>query len=307
MTYSEKERLENALAAHLDFISRQSLLTPEEEREITQKIVDESLPEWEREEARRKLAESNLRLVVSIAKRYKNLNIPLADLISEGNVGLLIAIERFKPELGYKFSTYATWWIKQRILRYITKNHNLIRVPEHVFERVHKIRKAQDAFRREHGREPTTEEIAEVLGMTVEEVERYHNSIPFVMSLDTSFEHSDGNESAEEGRELKERIPASEEDGPQKVLNTLQIRHFLAQLTDLERQVIIKRYGLTEEGEESYDPPMTLKEVARLFGMGRERVRQIERRALNKMRRWARQTQLRIEKEERERRRGYIP
>jgi RNA polymerase sigma factor (sigma-70 family) len=277
--------VEDALLSYFDFISHVLLLDPDEEREAAATINDESADPEVRERARNRLIEANLRLVVGIAKRYRLMNIPLTDLISEGNIGLIIAVEKFDPSLSNKFSTYATWWIKQRILRYITKNRHLIRMPEHIAVLISRVR---NEARRiiEEGRDPTPEEIAKALNAKVDDVERFMSPQPYVISLDTGFEHSDGGESSDDGSPYGERISGGE-DIFGDTMTLLQIREFFSMLPKREAEVLRFRYGIaTDEDEERF--PMTLEEIGNEMGMSRERIRQLEVKAIRHLRAFAR-------------------
>jgi RNA polymerase primary sigma factor len=283
----DDQHLENALLQYLGFISTVNLLSRAEEHELLTKYHDPDISEAAQLIVREKIINANLRLVVSIAKRYRFLNVPLTDLIGEGNLGLIRAIEKFDPTTGFKFSTYATWWIKQRILRYITKNQSQIRIPEHVLDIMSKLRRATHEFRSKHQREPTTPELAQASGFSAADIEKYTNLVPYVQSLDTSFEHSDGG-SSDDQRDLKERI-SSGEDLFNDTMTQLEAKNFLDILEDKERHVIICRFGLEPSGEKSMAPIMTLEQIGAELNMSRERIRQIEGKAIRKMKHFARQ------------------
>lgn len=295
MTTKEKEKktevrdrddqhLDNALLQYLGFISTVNLLTREEEHYLLSRYHEPDISEVERLEVREKIINANLRLVVSIAKRYRMLNVPLTDLIGEGNLGLIRAIEKFDPTTPFKFSTYATWWIKQRILRFISKNQNQIRIPEHVLDIMAKLRRATHEFRSINHREPTTEELAIASGFTEDDIEKYTNLIPYVQSLDTAFEHSDGSTN-EEQRDLKDKITTSDEDMFVETMNQLEVQHLLSILDEKERYVIMRRFGLEPTGERSMGNVITLEQIGMELNMSRERIRQIETKAIQKMKR----------------------
>ena len=288
--FKDDQHLENALLQYLGFIATVSLLTRSEEHELLTRYHDPDISEAEQLSVREKMINANLRLVVSIAKRYRFLNVPLTDLIGEGNLGLIRAIEKFDPTTGFKFSTYATWWIKQRILRYITKNQSQIRIPEHVLDIMSKLRRATHEFRSKNHREPTTAELANASGFTAEDIEKYTNLIPYVQSLDTSFEHSDGS-SSEDQRDLKERITTGE-DLFNDTMAQLEAKNFLDILNEKERYVIIRRFGLESSGERSNVPIMTLEQIGAELSMSRERIRQIEAKAIRKMKHYARHSMI---------------
>ncbi len=280
----DDQYLDNALLQYLGFISTVNLLTREEEHYLLSTYHDRSITEEERLDVREKIINANLRLVVSIAKRYRMLNVPLTDLIGEGNLGLIRAIEKFDPTTPFKFSTYATWWIKQRILRFISKNQSQIRIPEHVLDVMSKLKRATHEFRSIHHREPTTHELSEASGFSEEDIEKYTNLIPYVQSLDTGFEHSDGS-SNDEQRDLKNKITANAEDIFVETINQLEVQHLLSILDDKERYVIMRRFGLEPTGERSMGNVITLEQIGIELRMSRERIRQIETKAINKMKR----------------------
>ncbi|MBX6754909.1 MAG: sigma-70 family RNA polymerase sigma factor, partial [Thermorudis peleae] len=227
------------------------------------------------QEAREKLIRHNLRLVVSIAKRYRSSELPLIDLIQEGNIGLMTAVERYDPELGYRFSTYATFWIRQAIGRAVANLSRTIRVPVHMHDLIAKIRRAEAQIEQQKGRPATNEELAEMLGIDVSRIEQARSSIPRTSSLDRPI-GEDGESTI--GDLLPD--PRSEEVVDEALTNAIreQIRRSLEQLTERERGVLILRFGLNGE------QPRTLAEIAEHFKISRERVRQIEKEALAKLR-----------------------
>jgi RNA polymerase primary sigma factor len=285
-----QEYLENALIHYLDFLSQVSLLTPREEEYLTRTLADKDQEAEARRDARVKLIEANLRLVLNIAKQYRHMGIPFPDLISEGNIGLMTAIDKFDPSLGHRLSTYATWWIRQRILRYIISNQSIIRVPEHIIDKINKLRKETEKFRQRDGREPTIAELAEQSGMSEDDIHKFSSAVPYVMSLEGGFEHSDGDEIQESAQPIADRI-ASGNELFLRTLDEITVRSLLRVLDDKERFVICRRFGIavdeSREGEEitHYDEGSTLESLARERGVSRERIRQIEREALRKMRR----------------------
>jgi RNA polymerase primary sigma factor len=285
-----REYLDNAMVHYLDFLSQVSLLTPAEEIHLTTTLFETKNSPYVREDARRQLIEANLRLVLNIAKQYRNMGIPFQDLISEGNIGLMTAIDKFDPRKGHRLSTYATWWIRQRILRYIISNQSIIRVPEHIIDKINKLRRETEKFRQTNHREPTVAELAEHSEMSEAEILRFSSAVPFIMSLESGFEHSDGDESSNSGPTVGERV-GNEGDLFLKTVDRITVRTLLGVLDSKERDIICERYGLTQEGEEEggglthYDEGATLEQLAAKHSVSRERIRQIEYEALRKMRR----------------------
>jgi len=285
-----REYLDNAMVHYLDFLSQVSLLTPAEEIHLTTTLYEVKNGPYVREEARRQLIEANLRLVLNIAKQYRNMGIPFQDLISEGNIGLMTAIDKFDPRKGHRLSTYATWWIRQRILRYIISNQSIIRVPEHIIDKINKLRRETEKFRQTNHREPTVGELAEQSEMSEAEILRFSSAVPFIMSLESGFEHSDGSSDDAGGPTVGERV-GNEGDLFLKTVDRITVRTLLGVLDAKEREIICRRYGLTQEGEEEggglthYDEGATLEQLATEHSVSRERIRQIEYEALRKMRR----------------------
>lgn len=255
---------------YLKSIGKIPLLTPDEEREYSRQLTEEHS-----EYARDKLIESNLRLVVSIAKRYQKHNMPFLDLIQEGNLGLIKAVEKFDYTKGYKFSTYGTWWIRQSITRAISDQARLMRVPVHMVETISKHNKAFRELMQELGRDPTIEEIAERLNTTVEKVLEVQRISQDPISLESKMGH-------EEDSKIGDIIPDENALSPQDIAmqNMLkeQLMSVLETLTPREQKVIRLRYGLDDAH------PRTLEEVGREFSVTRERIRQIEAKALRKLR-----------------------
>ncbi|MDN5319508.1 MAG: polymerase primary sigma factor [Thermovirga sp.] len=270
--------LSDPVRMYLREIGKIPLLTPEEEVELA-KRVEEGDPE-----AKAKLIEANLRLVVSIAKKYIGRGMLFLDLIQEGNLGLIRAVEKFDYRKGFKFSTYATWWIRQAITRAIADQARTIRIPVHMVETINKLIRVSRQLVQQLGREPTAEEIAAEMGIAPEKVEEIHRIAQEPVSLETPIGEE---EDSELGDFLEDKdIPSPEEAAAQQLLRE-QLEEMLEELTDREREVLRLRFGL-EDGH-----PYTLEEVGLRFGVTRERIRQIEAKALRKLRHPSRSKKLR--------------
>ena len=254
---------------YLKEIGSISLLTPEEETDLARRKSEGDA------EAGRKLVEANLRLVVSIAKRYTGRGMGFLDLVQEGNLGLMKAVEKFDYSKGYRLSTYATWWVKQSITRSLADQSRTIRLPVHMVEAVNKIRRAQRSLSVRLGREPSTEEIAEEVGMPEKRVTELIQASGDTVSLETPVGDEEGSNL---GDFVADDANASTEDKAESFLLREEIDAMLQGLSPREREVIILRFGL-ETGH-----PLTLEEVGRRFNVTRERIRQIETAALRKLR-----------------------
>ncbi|TMC20979.1 MAG: sigma-70 family RNA polymerase sigma factor [Chloroflexi bacterium] len=259
----------DSLRLYLREISRIPLLSATSECRLAERV------EQGDREARNHLIEANLRLVVSIAKKYVGQGLSLEDLIGEGNIGLIRAVTKFDYRKGFRFSTYATWWIKQAITRAILEGTRVVRLPVYIMEEVMRVKRTTRQLYQEMGREPTPESIAERLGMSAERVSELLIWAEKVFSLDAPL-------SEEEENTLGDIIEDGRERGPMEVteqqLLREEIRKVLGQLTVRERQVIELRFGLLDDHDH------TLEEVGRKLKVTRERVRQIEERAIRKLR-----------------------
>jgi RNA polymerase primary sigma factor len=254
---------------YLKEIGKIPLLTPEEEIELALRM------EQGDEEAKRALAEANLRLVVSIAKKYVGRGMLFLDLIQEGNLGLIKAVEKFDYRKGFKFSTYATWWIRQAITRAIADQARTIRIPVHMVETINKLIRISRQLVQELGREPTPEEIAEVMNISEERVREIMKIAQEPVSLETPIGEEDDSHLGDFIEDTDVQAPA--EAAAFELLKE-QLDDVLETLTPREKRVLTLRFGL-EDGRSR-----TLEEVGQVFGVTRERIRQIEAKALRKLR-----------------------
>lgn len=261
--------MDDPVKVYLKEIGRVPLLTPEEEIELAIRIGDND------QQAKQRLAEANLRLVVSIAKRYVGRGMQFLDLIQEGNLGLIKAVDKFDYTKGFKFSTYATWWIRQAITRAIADQARTIRIPVHMVETINKVKKTNSQLLHKNGRDPTAEEIAAEINMSVEKVREILRVSQEPVSLETPI-------GEEEDSHLGDFIPDDDALAPADAASMLllkeQLNEVLKTLTMREAKVLALRFGL-EDGH-----PRTLEEVGSEFGVTRERIRQIEAKALRKLR-----------------------
>ena len=254
---------------YLKEIGRISLLSSEEEANISKRVADGD------EEAKRILAESNLRLVVSIAKRYVGRGLLFLDLIQEGNIGLMKAVEKFDYDKGYKFSTYATWWIRQAITRALADQARTIRVPVHMVETINKMSRIQRQLTLELNREPSDEEVAKKMGISVEKVREVLKISQEPVSLETPIGEE---EDSHLGDFLKDESSLSPEEYTENEILKEEIKEVLMSLQAREQEVLELRFGLID------GTCHTLEEVGKKFNVTRERIRQIEAKALRKLR-----------------------
>ncbi len=273
-TYDEVA--DDSVKLYLREIGKIPLLSAEEEFELAQKIIGGT--EKEKKKAKDKMAESNMRLVVSIAKRYSGRGLDFLDLIQEGNTGLLRAVEKFDPDKGFKFSTYATWWIRQAITRAIADQARTIRIPVHMVETINKVLRTQRRLTQELNREPSTEEIAKAMGMEPEKIEYVMKIKQDIASLDASVGRDGEDDDSSLGDFIEDEDRVSPEDSAATQLLKEQIAAILQTLTDREQKIIKMRFGIG--GGKSH----TLEEVGAEFSVTRERIRQIEAKALTKLR-----------------------
>lgn len=268
-TFAASEAVLDAASLYLREIGYAPLLTAEEEVFYSRKALRGD------EAARKRMIESNLRLVVKIARRYVNRGLSLLDLIEEGNLGLIRAVEKFNPELGYRFSTYATWWIRQTIERGLMNQTRTIRLPIHVVKELNVYLRAARKLAQELDHEPTAEEIAEVVGKTPEQVSRMLGLNDRVASVDVPMGH-------DSDRTLLEMVEDHQENNPETLVATddlsNSIENWLDELTPKQQEVIVRRFGM--KGHEV----ATLEDVGREIGLTRERVRQIQVEALRRLR-----------------------
>lgn len=262
-------KINDPVRMYLKEIGRVPLLSAEEEIELAKRI------EQGDEEAKRRLAEANLRLVVSIAKRYVGRGMLFLDLIQEGNMGLIKAVEKFDYEKGYKFSTYATWWIRQAITRAIADQARTIRIPVHMVETINKLIRVQRQLLQDYGREPSPEEVAAEMELTPEKVREILKIAQEPVSLETPIGEEDDSHL---GDFIEDQDALAPSDAAAYELLKEQLEDVLDTLTDREENVLRLRFGL-DDGR-----TRTLEEVGKVFGVTRERIRQIEAKALRKLR-----------------------
>ncbi len=266
---AEPEISTDTLQLFLKDIGTVPLLTAAQEVELAKRI------ERGDHSAKQAMVEANLRLVVSIAKRYRNQGLPFLDLIQEGTIGLVRAAEKFDWRKGFKFSTYATWWIRQAVARAIADKGRTIRMPVHVVEKLNKISRSERKLRGELGREPTSAEIALDLDLTLDEVEQIKRSAQTPVSLEKPVGDE---EESEFGHFLTDESEPLPDEAAEVAMRREALRSILGALSPRERQVLELRYGL--DGQQ----PRTLDEVGRAFNVTRERIRQIEHQSLKKLR-----------------------
>lgn len=276
--------IDDPVKMYLKEIGSMRLLDSDEEIVLAKKVEKGSLPDAtdedkkEADDAKKELADRNLRLVVSIAKKYLGRGLQFLDLIQEGNLGLLKAVDKFDYTKGYKFSTYATWWIRQAITRAIADQARTIRVPVHMVETINKLNRISRQLLQEKGREATNEELAEAMGISVEKIREVKKIAQDPISLETPIGEK---EDSHLGDFIEDHETVAPDDAAGSILLREQIEELLQSLTDRERQVLELRFGL-KDGK-----TRTLEEVGKYFDVTRERIRQIEGKALVKLKKAA--------------------
>ncbi len=267
--------IDDSVRMWLREIGKTPLLNMAEEVRLAKIIAEDDSRTVEAQMAKEKLIQSNLRLVVSIAKRYSGRGMSFPDLIQEGNIGLIRAVEKFDYLKGYKFSTYATWWIRQAITRAIADQGRTIRIPVHMVETINRLMKTQSHLTQELGRDPTLDEIAKEMEIPVERVSEIYRIAPEPLSLETPIGEEEDSHLADF---IQDQETVSPDDAATHQLLRERIVEVLSELTPRERDVLRMRFGL----DDGY--PRTLEEVGRHFAVTRERIRQIEAKALKKLR-----------------------
>ncbi len=271
-TENVDEFADDSVRLYLREIGKIPLLSLEEEQELSQRVVKGD------KKAKDKMVESNMRLVVSIAKRYGGRGLDFLDLIQEGNTGLLRAVEKFDPEKGYKFSTYATWWVRQAITRAIADQARTIRIPVHMHETINKVMRTIRKLTSELNREPTNEEIGNALDMEQEQIDNIMRIKQDTTSLDASIRREGYDEDSVLGDFVEDEERDSPEDSAANQILKEQLAEIIASLSPREQKIIRLRFGI------GGGRPHTLEEVGNEFDVTRERIRQIEAKALSKLR-----------------------
>ena len=253
------------LAKYLAHIGQGDLLTHDEEIDLSNRAKEGD------QRARQHLIEKNLRLVVSVAKKYRGYGLPFEDLIQEGNIGLMKAVEKFDPERGFRFSTYATWWIRQAVQRSVADKGRTIRVPVHMTEKIRKVSRAYNELSVEREREPSEEEVAERLGWNLDEVRLTMGAMPDATSLDQPV--STDETSSQLGDFIEDDKVSDTPNTVMKEMETVQLKEAIERLPERARYVLVRRYGLDDRD------PATLAELGDELDISRERVRQLQREA----------------------------
>ena len=253
------------LAKYLSHIGRGDLLTHHEEVDLSRRAKEGD------KRARERLIEKNLRLVVSVAKKYRGYGLPFEDLIQEGNIGLMKAVEKFDPDRGFRFSTYATWWIRQAVQRAVADKGRTIRVPVHMTEKIRKMARSYNEVSAELEREPTDEEVAGRLGWTVDEVRDVKDAMPDATSLNQPL--SQERDASELGEFVEDERASDTDSQVMREMETAHLKEAIERLPERARHVLVRRYGLDEQES------ATLAKLSEELGISRERVRQLQREA----------------------------
>ena len=264
---------DDSVRLYLREIGKIPLLSSDEEMELARRIIEGD------KKAKDKMAEANMRLVVSIAKRYSGRGLDFLDLIQEGNTGLLRAVEKFDPDKGFKFSTYATWWIRQAITRAIADQARTIRIPVHMIETINKLVRMQRRLTQELNREPTMEELSKEMDMEPEKIEYINKIRQETSSLDAGIGRDGDEEDSVLGDFIEDEDTISPEESATNQLLKEKVAEVLSSLSDREQKIVRMRFGLDNGGKSH-----TLEEVGQQFAVTRERIRQIEAKALAKLR-----------------------
>ena len=272
--FSHDIKIDDSVKIYLREIGWVPLLTPDEEVHLAKIIAGEKFKEWQKDTARKKLTTANLRLVVSIAKKYKTQGLSFLDLVQEGNLGLMRAVQKFDHTKGFKFSTYATWWIRQAITRALADQEDIIRKPVHIVEKINKLKKASSEISQKKGTEPTPGELGSKMNMPPAKVQEIRKIAQRPISLETPI-GEDENSQLQHFLE-DQRIPNPDNSAMKQMLRE-ELEKVLNTLSDRERRVIRRRFGF-DDGHY-----YTLEEVGREFGVTRERIRQIEAKALRRL------------------------
>jgi RNA polymerase primary sigma factor len=272
--YSHEAKIDDSVKVYLREIGWVPLLMSSEEVELAKIINDTTALDSKRQRAREKLTTANLRLVVSIAKKYKTQGLSFLDLVQEGNLGLMRAVQKFDYTKGYKFSTYATWWIRQAITRALADQEDIIRKPVHIVEKINKLKKAASEFSQRNGIDPSPDDLGNRVGMTERKVQEIKKIAQRPISLETPIGEDDNSQLQNFLED--QRIPAPDQAVMKHLLRE-ELEKVLGTLSDREKRVLRKRFGF-DDGHY-----YTLEEVGREFGVTRERIRQIEAKALKRL------------------------